>query len=812
MKTEVYKLYNDGTKTFDTISTPSLTYKSKHFPPEGKFDTDGETLFNKFDSTGAEYDIGSSIRDIVIDYKGPEFVKDSSTYTSFLDGMDNETSLNIKFEISDNVGIDCDKFQVGFFYGTESEEVLFEKLHVFNENNVPVGETETIYNYEYSGPSRELFDETGEGTITTTAKDFVYRNSSGSYTVDFSLNLLGNSMEGAVSKLFEDLDGGKYVKYEEFNEGNLFVKLYDLAGNEYVFTGLKQLLVVPYEKEKFFELIKPLVIVFYDTYPANLFLPEGIIGKTSVFVENDNKEFSKKFGLTTTLLLDPDSLGYLVDLNKRTDEYDLYQDVDGIDGIGYVKASAYLQSDLFDDDTNNLLRTFTMAKGTLGPWVKECEDNTRKIDVDPFVPEFAEGTLFHKFCKFLEQFLNTAWCPLDKDCRVGLLEKIARIGDFNDIDKIEYPAIQYWAQDRGNELTFDKHAIEAINKLTKKYNGLDTKDVDSIRYLYRNLPYINMYKGTLNCFKLVFNSLGIRAELIPLWGNKYTEGTYQPEYYNEADRNNPGNWNPSIDDSYYLSSHVELKVQGYISSDLLQIASSLVKLARSVLPVVRVIDHMIVEDMSKSSNFLTLGYIDTTTRIPVEQNLLQCISFLWYTQDLSYRIVSDKYVDFIVPQVSERCTTSGAEWWKGYNPAVGNVDGMEVDGIKYRNNETLNPSKFFNMFSRMLRNHSLDMFIDFSSGTITGEELPEQDWLKALHRGSTARFKVVNIKWDSGHFTIRLGADDITAVTNIDSTKFAMMTFVFNRTSRLCYSTDLLSALEQPATKLPGYYVSVKSK
>lgn len=798
MKTEVYKLYSDNIKILNTISTPVVSYESPYFPPDGKFNSDNKTVLNKFDSTGANYDLSSSIQDVILDYGIPSLVKDYSNYTAFKEN--NKASINIKFELKDNLGIDCDKFQLGFFYGTSSEQVLFERRHTFDDSNVPQGDIEETYNNDYEGPAKEVFAEYAEDTISKNSKDYITRNDAGNYIVDFNLNFFGDSTEGTLGLLYEDLTNGKYSTYEEFTAGNLFVKLYDLAGNEYVFTGFKQLTTLPWTLDKFLELVKPLTLVFYDTYPRNLFLPDDVIGKTSIFVKNENKDISEKYGFETKLELEHGSLGYLVDLNKHVDDYDLYQDVDGIDGAGYVKASAFLKSDFFDNATNNLLRTYTTAKGSLGPFVRQCEDNTRKLNVDPFVPEFAEGTLFHKFCKFLEQFLNTAWCPLDKDCKIGLLEKIARIGDFNDIDKIEYPAIQYWAEDRGSELVFDRKVMDAIKELSSQYNGLNTENYDCLRYLYRNLPLINMYKGTLNCFRLVFNSIGINAELIPLWGRKDGTGNYIPEYL--EDRNVQ---NPAITDDYYLSSHVELKIHGYVASDLLKIASSLVTLARSVLPCVRVIEYLLIEEFSKSSNYLTLGYFDGSKTLPKEQNLLQCISFLWDTKDIAYKPVSEKYVDIFIPQVCERCSTDAASWWKGYNPAIGIVDGTTVDNIKIRNNRTLNPSKFLNMLTRTLRNHELKAVFDIAMLLDKAAELPEQDWQKYLKPLSPITLDIVHIKWDSGYYIIRINSDDLAKISRFSQADYAIMTFVFNRTTEFCYTAKLTTALAQPTNELPGY-------
>lgn len=812
MKVEVYKLYDDNIKMFNTVSTPSLTYKSKHFPPDGKFnsngvDEDGITIANKFDSKGSEYDFGSTLRNVVIDYAPPEFVKDYSKYTSFRE-KNGLAQFNIKFEVSDNLGIDCEKFQIGFFYGTEDEQVLFESKHTFSEDDVPEGDLneESQFNDSYDGPLAEVIDTMGPDFVDTSADWYIYhKGRAENYVVDFNINVNGTSDdEGtAIGLLYKDLDEGVYQKYEEMNAGALYVKLWDLAGNEYVFTGFKPLMIIPWTYEEFIGMFDPLSLYFYDTYPANMFLQENVIGQSKILVENTNKVLSKKYGFETVLKLEQDSPGYLVDWSKKVEDYDLYQDVDGIDTVGYVKAFAYLFTDKFDKATFNLIREATMTKGSLGPWVKECEDNTRKINVDPFVPEFAKDTTFYHFCKFIENYLNTAWCPLDKDCRIGLLEKIERIGDFNDIDLVEFPAVQFWAEDRGNELQFDKAAIDAIKGMSKKYNLLDMDSYECIRYLYKNLPAINMYKGTIDCFKLIFNSLGINAELIPLWGRNVGEGNedWQPEYFYDRDKNDPKAWNKKLNDLYYLSSHIELKVHGYLAYDLVDIAASIVKLARSVLPVVRVIEYLLIEEFSQSSNYLSLGYYNQSKELDDDNNLLQCITFMWETQFCDFNTISPVELELRIPQIAGRSSTAGANWWKGWSGKTGDVvDGNTIDGIRISNKPTLNASKFFNMMKETLKNHKVYIYLDYAKYSGWTENIPMDGWYNTVTPVGVNKIDPIDIKWDAGYFVIKAKPNSLDALAQLTNARYLIMTFVFNRNTGLCYTTDLRTAITQTPT------------
>lgn len=812
MRVEVYKLYAENNKILDSVSTPTVSYESRYFPPDGKFnsnamDNTGLTIDNKFDSRGSEYDLGSRISNVVLDYAGPEFVADHSNYTSIT--TDGVATIHVKLDVTDSVGLDTEKFQIGFFHGTADERILYESAHTFTEDDVPAGELnwDNQFNDAYDGPLAPVIAESSQDFITCGDEGFLYRNgNSDKYTIDFNFNFFGDTTEGTMKLVYDDLDDGIYRTFEELNAGSLFVRVWDLAGNEYVFTGLKPLIVVPWSLENFTDMLDPLNLFFRDTYPANMLLGDNVIGQTTILVENTNRVLSRKYGLETVLRLTEDSPGYLVELSRKDEDYDTTQDVDGIDSVGYVTAIAYLYCDKFDKDTIALLRKTTLARGTLGPWVKECEDNTRKINVDPFIPEFAKDTTFAHFCKFLEKFLNTAWCPLDKDCRIGLLEKISRIGDFNDIDRAEFPVIQYWAEDRGSELAFDKAAIDAIRSMSKKYNNLDMDGYECIRYLYKNLPYINLYKGTLNCFRIVFNSLGINAELIPLWAKNDGEGNedWQPEYYYDKDKDDVRAWNKFIDDSYYLSSHLELKVHGYLAHDLVDIASSIVKLARSILPVVRVIQYLLIEEFSQSSNFLTLGYIPNSRALADNENAIQCISFLWKCSDCEHRTVNDHEVELRIPQVSERVTTDAAPWWQGWTGSA-TVGPVVRNGVRISNNPTLNACKFFNMMDNTLRNNKLYMYVDYSN--CPDGDVPATDWLASLKPLGKNELSVTSIKWDSGFVDVRLDSNNLAGIAQLDTADYMSVTFVFNRNTGLCYTTDLKTAIATPKTDgtLPGY-------
>ena len=201
----------------------------------------------------------------------------------------------------------------------------------------------------------------------------------------------------------------------------------DTTPNAFTFTDFKDFTFIDKSPEDFADSISRLKLNFFDTYPANLFIPNGIIGKTSINVNNLNEDqnFSIVIGLEN------DSLGYLVDgtYTSALDNSNAQQKVDGIQSTGYVKAYAYLKSNL-RADYDALIKAKSIVYGSLGKWITECETNIRKIDPTPFVPNFVQSEKYFDFASFFATYLNTMFPSLDSDCKIGILEKTQRIGEF----------------------------------------------------------------------------------------------------------------------------------------------------------------------------------------------------------------------------------------------------------------------------------------------------------------------------------------------------------------------------------------------
>lgn len=774
MKVEVFKLYDSGNKLFDSIIESNyITWRfdsknRRDFDPHINDLTPGpqakDTVY--LDGNMGEYDLVSTIKNIVLKYDTPVFLKDKSKYTNFykFEGSD-LVEFPMEFYVSDKLGLDNEVVEIGFNWNdtthTSSDgKVLYSQRRDFvNDDGRPIKD-EIAGNFEPYLSSEFFVDSfsTQIDSITNTLTK-----------ITFKIKMAGNYLK----EVHNDLIEGKYTAFTYLDK--LYVKMYDLAGNEVVLFGNKPLIPIPYTMDKFVELLQRLTLTFYDTYPVNLFLDQDVIGNTTAFLENPNVEFTKKFGLDTVLTLEKESLGYLVDGTRKEsgreegdDVIIITQDIDGIDAVGYVIADAWLKGDIFDDEINSVIRNHTFVWAKLGEFIKECIENRRKLSVEPFLPEFTKGTLFHDFCKLLEHFLNTEYTPLEKSCRIGLLEKIKRIGDFNDIGEIEFPAVKYYADNRGSELDFDLEAFNGIRDMSKRYNNFDFDTKQLVRDMYRLLPYVNRYKGAITCFNILYRALGLNVELIPLWGKK-GESEGDTEFVEEI----------FADDTYWLSSHIILKVNGYLAYDLAEIATAIYRLARSILPVIRVIDYLLIEEFSSSANYLKLGYVGKTHDL--SDNTLKHIIFLWNKKDISVHYGKSQTI-VKIPVFAEKCffadNTAPA-------PATNNC-------IHY-----------FSRFANTVKTHTLKMAFEFPKSKNGNNEIRGMDDLKPFTDG---RMDFTKLTWENNHLYLYCKGDN-SALAGLNTGDFLMVTFVYRDTSlNLCYPITLKELLNRNDKDLPGWY------
>lgn len=259
-------------------------------------------------------------------------------------------------------------------------------------------------------------------------------------------------------------------------------KFFDVAGNVtfWVMPYIEIVIITVDELRN----LKKLILEFINTNPADLQLGTDLIGRTTIKVTNPNYKLSD---CDILINLDEASLGDLY-RNTRKEKYVIAhskhiakvatEDVGNIDDSGWVIAHAELDISEFDGDDflNSLrvmVRNLTRADGSLGEWIKECSDNLRKITLDPFVPQYLKETTnknsaYYKFVKFTERYLNTMFKAYDKNCYIGVLEAIARIGNFNDYTTIYGNLLDKYDNDHGDMLHITTDELTALIDLERQ--------------------------------------------------------------------------------------------------------------------------------------------------------------------------------------------------------------------------------------------------------------------------------------------------------------------------------------------------------
>lgn len=316
------------------------------------------------------------------------------------------------------------------------------------------------------------------------------------------------------------------------NASGIKFKFFDIAGNITYYVMPKiHITTVTIDTIKN---INKLLISFKDIYPEDLDLSNGKIGKATIVAKNLNKDLLN--GVIKIGLL-PDSKGSLLDFSynsylENENGFLNYAtiDVDNIIDAGYVKAYAYIDLNLKGELSyvNDLVYRLTYNTGDLGAFIRECLDNKRKINIKTFLPSYLEDSEFANFIDLTEKYLNQMFSPIDSYCSISVLEKVSRISNFNNIDKIEKPLFDKYAYENGNNLDL---TFGAVNKLlsvqkttmideTETYVVQEYDPENVMRTILSMTSVINGIKGTNAVIPLILNIFGIQSKLSEDQNNK----------------------------------------------------------------------------------------------------------------------------------------------------------------------------------------------------------------------------------------------------------------------------------------------------
>lgn len=337
------------------------------------------------------------------------------------------------------------------------------------------------------------------------------------YTLSFDLNPYAN----------ESLMGSTFIK--ALNDNEITIKVFDINANGVEYTTYGEPWKYIDTEEEIFDLEK-LVIRFSNIIPEDMILSPNVEGECTVTVYNPN---SYLWTIKPTIQLNEESIGEIdgdIDFSDYADHGIAKFKVKRIVEYGNVIVDAWI--DLQNPKIHDIVYNATYAQGILGPWLVEDERN-RKIKMLDYPPAYMHDREYWQFVKFTEKFLNTMYMSMSKKASIGILEKVARIADFNYINDVEAKLLNHYKEHFGIEL--DPNIDDLRHFLLQKkialtnedgeivgnadaYEDLTGKELDNfIRYVYHEIPEYNQYKGSYKGVKMALNMLGLCCKLVELW-------------------------------------------------------------------------------------------------------------------------------------------------------------------------------------------------------------------------------------------------------------------------------------------------------
>lgn len=535
--------------------------------------------------------ITNSIETVVIDNVPPAFVSDKGTeYVWICNRKSNqEVRRHCEFIFRDQAGLDFKNFEI------KVGDVIaysFKRKDPEGVNN-PLMEKDTDQEY-YIDP------------------DTLKIASDGFHTYKVQFDLLYGADDDEIAIL---------------NEQGLAITVWDKAGNASTYTfgqhGSETRRWVLIDTVDDISDLQPMVIKFYDHDPKNMVVDEDTYGSVWCSVYNPNVEFYEAgieimAGLkgdyptdeqSHTKIHDFATIGDIDISTYDTSEYEktgvIRFKIINIKEAGYVEVNAWLETGvkLFDD----MVKTSTYAEEKCGPWII-MDAEGRKYNIQRYVPKYLRNTDYFEFIKFFELYLNTVYTNMTKGTNISILEKIAKIGDFNDIDRIENSMIWHYARQFGMEFDIDLKTMQDLN-LGFAASGVVTDSegkpviidgevyrnpvlndrteddvIDILKFALKNLPMYNQLKGSEKGMVFAMKMFSLSCKVINLWCKLGPEVEDHPDFV-EEDR--------MFDfTSHFLTSRFNLEFNS-LNVDFPTFNDNLevfVRFIKSIKPIVRILN------------------------------------------------------------------------------------------------------------------------------------------------------------------------------------------------------------------------------
>lgn len=456
----------------------------------------------------------NTIESVIIDTIPPQFVTDAGTEYILIKTSEDPKKVyrHIELVFRDNAGLDYKQFVI-----KAGDKVLYEY------KRKPVDD----------GKPQIIDDLIKKNTLK------VFSDGYNTYKIQFDLQYDEELEDILTSKGLTVEVWDKSANHHAYNFG---------TGDDSVSVNKKKWIYI--DSKRALDEFEPLQISFSSVEPADMIIKDGKPGEAWCTIFNPNEALWALGMDSVVSQLSKESLGW-IDITTLTDVFkDLEYNKDGtpthyeqhgcikfkiinVDKAGDMEVEAWVRTGI--EKFDGILKTVTYAKAGL-KWM--CMDpDGRLYNLKPYVPKYMRGTDYANFIEFFELYLNTVYTNMTRGTNISVLEKIAEIADFLDIDKIEDYLVREYARHRGAEYDIDLMTMLNMNLgffNPETFGSRTESDVlDIVKYALKNLPMYNQLKGTEKGMVLALRMFSFVCKLIPLWVRMSPQVEEYPNFYEE---------------------------------------------------------------------------------------------------------------------------------------------------------------------------------------------------------------------------------------------------------------------------------------
>lgn len=571
---------------------PWLEYDANNIKRWNDAHPNNETRYLTPDSSFIK--LTNTVETVVIDNIPPSFVSDKDTEYIWLKEGKSDITRHCSFVFKDQAGLDFKQFAI-FIGKPDDLETLNETAK--DKKDAKTHKTDEMCLYYYSRKHDwAIYNEDLIDPSSLTIKADGYHT----YKIEFDMKY--GASDDEVKRL--NTEGLQLYVWDKAGNGSVYAFGKDekekSGGVPGTLEGRRWLLV---DSDSDIADLDKLVIKFYDAEPENMIVNENQLGSVWCSIYNPNRDF---WPIDVVVQLSDTSVGR-IDMSTYDDSkyYDyMNPDDEGkstgvvrfkivdIQKYGKVEVQAWLQTG--NKNFDDIMKASTYAEESCGPWIiKDAEG--RVYNIRRYVPKYLRNTDYYQFIEFFELFLNTMYTNLTKGTNISILEKIAKISDFNDIDRIEHGLAWHFAKSFGCEYDIDLDTMQKLNLGFLRYSTADeeafiesnrTEDdvIDIIKYAIKCLPMYNQIKGSEKGVIMALKMFSMSCKMINLWVKMSPQVEENPDFVEEDRMYDFA--------SYFLTSRFNIEFNS-LNVDFPTFNDNLdafVRFIRSIKPLIRILN------------------------------------------------------------------------------------------------------------------------------------------------------------------------------------------------------------------------------